>query len=925
VPDRLVIDGPAGETWHNNTDRVMYQFICKLINTCGVCLQYHMKISYTWPIPLHWNCRCVQRAIPPGGEAPHEFVDYRKMLEEMSPDEQRAAIGASNYKLLKEGVVKWDDIVSESRVRDFREVVSNKRLSVKQLTKAGVRPYEAQRAYAAVTTPAHIAAEAAQKQIMARLKGAGLSQEKVVSELSKQLAGRVSFGPGPTGPYTQGPAWPSGGLPSMGPSSAAEIRALLTGWAVGRYIMPPHAPPPQIPTPQTATPHPDDLKKAIEQAIEQETPYVMPPVAPPPPIQIREGFAPLPGELAGAMREALPEPKGLAPVARVKALRESLERRIAAGDPTAAAELAEIDARTAARKALLADRAARKAAKAAAAAPPVAPPAPAAAPIAPPPAIVTTPPTPFPTSVDRLEVVRTMPGSSRPELVRDEHGRQFIRKEGVSAEHLRSEAAAENLYRAMGVDVPASQLYERPGMPPVKLSAFEAGKTLGSLEYSDPAAYKAAVDKVKANFVKDALLGNWDVIGASADNILVTPDNRVLRIDAGGALAYRARGEPKRSGWGPVVGELDSMRDASRNPAAAKVFKSLTHDEIKGQIADVVARRDAILAAAPTHERYNLSKRIDSLEAYVARKAPAPPAPPIAPTPAATPRPAPAPTAPTPSRPTPAAPPPGRAAPPPTPIRAEHPPTEGPTGVATTSQYRDKFRNVASRYDRELQTEARHQGTTAEQLRANIKGDLQQILDGAQFYKRVHADVLELVLQSGRFKTQFETGSSDGCLSPGFRKTQEALNMGIPETTADRNRPNYGYVSAPDFASRHEAAERSVRQYGAVAIRFKDSVRDRTTVTFGDSLAHSGVASHTSDVKIESLSNLSVGVAVAKSTDPIEVKRAKLQARVSYIELQYHDTLDVDDIRDVAFIEQPKASTIRMLAAKGIPWRVLPP
>jgi hypothetical protein len=91
-----------------------------LINICGVCLQYHLKISASWPIPIHYNCRCIQKLIKPGQEAPQPFCDYRKLLDSFDDSQKTAAIGASNYRLLKSGLATWEDIVSPNRVRDFR-------------------------------------------------------------------------------------------------------------------------------------------------------------------------------------------------------------------------------------------------------------------------------------------------------------------------------------------------------------------------------------------------------------------------------------------------------------------------------------------------------------------------------------------------------------------------------------------------------------------------------------------------------------------------------------------------------------------------------------------------------------------------------------------------------------------------------------
>ena len=236
MSDRIIYDGEAGTRFTNNTGKVLYQFIAALQNTCGVCLQYHLKISAAWPIPIHYNCRCIQRMVKPGAEAQHDFCNYRELLDGFDEAQKTAAIGASNYRLLKSGLAKWDDIVTPNRVRDFREVVARNNLTVDQMTKHGVKKYQAEKAYSAVHTAEHEHVARQRAELLQKLTGAGLSQEMLVKELSGRLAARVTIAAGPTGPYTEGPAWGGGRLPGTGgPNGAAVLGGLINGWKPKRY------------------------------------------------------------------------------------------------------------------------------------------------------------------------------------------------------------------------------------------------------------------------------------------------------------------------------------------------------------------------------------------------------------------------------------------------------------------------------------------------------------------------------------------------------------------------------------------------------------------------------------------------------------------------------------------------------------------
>jgi hypothetical protein len=246
---------------------------------------------------------------------------------------------------------------------------------------------------------------------------------------------------------------------------------------------------------------------------------------------------------------------------------------------------------------------------------PVAPPPPPPAPAPPPP----PPPKPapvraFPDDPEAdVEVVKQLGGSTGAELVRDKAtGKQFVRKRGNNPGHLLEEAHADAIYRAAGADVPASRVYQTAAGP-VKLAEFVEGETLGAWKasrFSD--AQKPTFDRVAEHFALDALLGNWDVVGQGYDNILVTPDGRVLRIDNGGSLRYRAQGATKSgSQWSGVVAELATLRDPKVNRQTADVFKYLTEDDVRNQVAALAKKRQAILDAAPPELREMLGKRLD--------------------------------------------------------------------------------------------------------------------------------------------------------------------------------------------------------------------------------------------------------------------------------------------------------------------------
>ena len=169
----------------------------------------------------------------------------------------------------------------------------------------------------------------------------------------------------------------------------------------------------------------------------------------------------------------------------------------------------------------------------------------------------------------------TLGGSTGASLMLDKDGNRYVVKRGASPEHIASEAATYDLYRAAGVPVPQTS-YQTYRDGPVLISRFIEGRPLGSLSGKE---LDDAITKINKHFVVDALLANWDTVGMSRDNIIIGKDGVPYRIDVGGSLAYRAQGGTKE--FGDKVGEIDTLR-TSRD--GAPIFGKLSDKQVADQI-----------------------------------------------------------------------------------------------------------------------------------------------------------------------------------------------------------------------------------------------------------------------------------------------------------------------------------------------------
>ena len=193
---------------------------------------------------------------------------------------------------------------------------------------------------------------------------------------------------------------------------------------------------------------------------------------------------------------------------------------------------------------------------------------------------------------DLVEVQSNIGGSTGAKWVKLKNSsgveENFIMKAyNGNEEQVLNEALANLLYKEASATVgaaPQTFVGYVDGKKVLFTKRLENHTPLGQLTGT---AREEALKKASEEFVTDAWLANWDSVGLSMDNILVSKGGRVSRVDNGGALFFRAQGAKKGSKFGYSVQELDTLRDASLNPTAAKVFGQLTDQNILDQI-DIV-------------------------------------------------------------------------------------------------------------------------------------------------------------------------------------------------------------------------------------------------------------------------------------------------------------------------------------------------
>ena len=203
--------------------------------------------------------------------------------------------------------------------------------------------------------------------------------------------------------------------------------------------------------------------------------------------------------------------------------------------------------------------------------------------------------------------------------------------------------------------------------------------------------------------------------------------------------------------------------------------------------------------------------------------------------------------------------------------------------------------------------------------------------DDAQFCMRIDTEeVLPKIIESGKFKTQFETNTSGGALSTSLRELTSKNLFGWKDRPTDAGFEKYGYLRAGSFKDEALLGDVGVSQYGDASITFKKkNLMDRTTLTFGDSLDAGGAVGQITPTKVNdfdvrhSARRMSDWATVDKDWQKLDdnvanftkmtnvqkndflmgdgISNSKISMR--YTELQFHGDLTVDDI-DTISIEQ---------------------
>ena len=193
-------------------------------------------------------------------------------------------------------------------------------------------------------------------------------------------------------------------------------------------------------------------------------------------------------------------------------------------------------------------------------------------------------------------------------------GRQVVVKRGAHPAHIQNEYDMNRYLNALGVGVPHASMHEDKDGNPLMMTEYEE-----NARRPDDFATMGDKPRLRRDFVPQALIANWDVLGMNMDNVLIRPDGTPTYVDVGGAGPYRAQGAPKGDAFGPRVEELESMQ--SKPPHTERFYGGMGEEEM-GRSFDAYGGQDAMEQALSSlrdaQTRNIMQQRIEDVARRVA-------------------------------------------------------------------------------------------------------------------------------------------------------------------------------------------------------------------------------------------------------------------------------------------------------------------
>lgn len=152
--------------------------------------------------------------------------------------------------------------------------------------------------------------------------------------------------------------------------------------------------------------------------------------------------------------------------------------------------------------------------------------------------------------------------------------RYYIKFNDSDPDHIWTEWLGDEIYRILGIPTPDTRV------------VLVEGRVGHASRWIEEAEVDTSTPRpIEDGFIADCLLANWDAVYNPANNLNI--GGVVFRVDAGGSLDYRARGEVKTPDqWGESVQEIGVGSDLENlGSGMRQMYPDLTEAQIQTQVA----------------------------------------------------------------------------------------------------------------------------------------------------------------------------------------------------------------------------------------------------------------------------------------------------------------------------------------------------
>jgi hypothetical protein len=210
-------------------------------------------------------------------------------------------------------------------------------------------------------------------------------------------------------------------------------------------------------------------------------------------------------------------------------------------------------------------------------------------------------------------------------------------------------------------------------------------------------------------------------------------------------------------------------------------------------------------------------------------------------------------------------------------------------------------------------------GGSVSKVRADIRAKAQKLVDDSDVYVRVSEGTLGKILDGGRFKNLHETGVGTALSNKAQRTLAEERGMGVPPGDPPAVKPLSGYLGGRNFST--VGVEKGADAYGDIVVKLRESVKDRSTVNFGDSLSeiNNGYAVAS---PLRKLSEVSVNPKEILHNPRLLDSHDGYHSTKGFIEANVHGGVSASEIEEIGFPSEPSAAIKSALTDRGIKFRV---